>query len=296
MDHPIYSYPLDRVLEALGAKRGAARDMWFSPLRVESNASLHVKRSDNVWYDQGAGVGGTNVQLVMMAKHCSKAEAEQFIASLDPVLESERKAAAEAVSAPKQEIKRIRDIKCDYLTNYLETRKIPLDLARQYCKELLVYNPVRGINYTLVGFPSNSGWIMSSPNGFKSTTKADVTTINTSGRVSNTPSSRTVAVFEGFWDFLSWQLMQCSRKPSCDMVVLNSVNNLRKAADYIGRHDKAVCFLDNDKAGRECTRAVENIMRGKEVLDMSELYQGHKDLNEMLQASRGYSSNLSMHM
>ncbi|MBR4740298.1 MAG: hypothetical protein IK074_03955, partial [Bacteroidales bacterium] len=75
MDNPIYQYPLEKVLEALGARKGAAKDMWFSPLRSESEASLHINREKNVWHDFGANVGGTNVKLVQLARHCSKAEA-----------------------------------------------------------------------------------------------------------------------------------------------------------------------------------------------------------------------------
>ena len=108
----------------------------------------------------------------------------------------------------------------------------------------------KGLNFTLVGIPNNAGaWAMSAPTGYKSTNKADVTTINNEGEMSTTPSAKSVAVFEGFWDFLSWQVMQGSTKPSCDVVVLNSVNNLRKAMDYIGKHDKIMGFLDNDEAG-----------------------------------------------
>ena len=108
------------------------------------------------------------------------------------------------------------------------------------------------------------------------------------------PSSKSVAIFEGFFDFLSWQVMQSSKAPSCDVVVLNSVNNLEKARSYITAHDKANCFLDNDAAGEKCYQGVRDMMKGKEVLDMSDLYGPHKDLNEFLQASRGYSSQMKL--
>ena len=35
-------------------------------------------------------------------------------------------------------------------------------------------------------------------------------------------------------------------------------------------------------------------MKDKEVVDMSNLYSQHKDLNDMLKASRGYSSNMRL--
>lgn len=109
MDNPIYRYPLEKVLEALGAKKGAVKDFWYSPLRDEKEASLHVNRDKNLWHDFGANVGGTNVSLVQLVLHCSKAEAEAYIAKMDPVLEREHKEAS-APAQPAQEIKRIRDV------------------------------------------------------------------------------------------------------------------------------------------------------------------------------------------
>ena len=35
-------------------------------------------------------------------------------------------------------------------------------------------------------------------------------------------------------------------------------------------------------------------MKGKEVMDMSDLYGQYNDLNEMLQASRGYTAQISL--
>ena len=60
--------------------------MYFSPFREESVASLHIDREKNLWYDHGSGLGGTNVQLIMLARHCSQKEAYSFIAAIDPTL------------------------------------------------------------------------------------------------------------------------------------------------------------------------------------------------------------------
>lgn len=289
--------PIEKVAEALSLRAGRAKDMFFSPMREENQASLHIDRAKNVWYDHGSGIGGTVAQLVMLARHCDKHSAYEFLRSLDPSIVQAAQQIPVAQKAPN-EIKSVRDISCYYLKKYLGERKIPLDLARQYCKEVTIHSPEKGMNYTLVGFPNNSGaWALSSPSGFKSTTKADITTINMEGKVDAKPSSGTVAVFEGFFDFLSWQVLQSSKLPFCDIVVLNSVNNIEKARDYIAAHNKANCFLDNDAAGEKCYQRVREILSGKEAIDMSDLYGAKKDLNEFLQASRGYSSNtkLSLH-
>lgn len=285
----IYNYPIEKVLEALGARKGPGKDMWFSPFREETRASLHVDREKNLWNDFGLGQGGSIIQLVMLTKRCNCKDAEAFVASLAPYTYKQPEPCA-----PKSEIKAVREIRQEYLTNYLQKRKIPLELARMYCKEVIVRNPQKGMNFTLLGFPNNmGGYALNAPSGFKSTTKAAITTINTEGKISVTPSTKGVAVFEGFFDFLSWQVMQSSKTPSCDVVVLNSVNNLQKASAYIGAHDKIMGFLDNDAAGQKCQSALEGLFPGK-VTDMSDLYGKYKDLNEMLQASRGYTADMKL--
>ena len=134
---------------------------------------------------------------------------------------------------------------------------------------------------------------MNAPNGMKRTDKAAITTLTPTGQISQSPSSANVSVFEGFFDFLSWRVMQGADKPGCDTVVLNSVANIKQAADYIAAHASASCFLDNDKAGRECLQQIQSLMEGKDVKDMSQLYHQHNDLNEMLQASRGYHAGMA---
>lgn len=295
--------PIGHVAEALGLRAGLVKDMFYSPEREESEASLHIDRAKNVWYDHGSGKGGTNADLVMLVKHCSRHEAYEFLRSLEPAITRDNgvnlvtNPGLIKTSEPDKsiEIRTVRPIQCYYLTKYIASRKIPLDLAKVYCKEVITHSTTKGMNFTHIGFPNNSGgYSLSTPTGFKATTKADITTINTEGKLSKEPSSKNVAVFEGFFDFLSWQVMQSSKMPTCDVVVLNSVNNLHKALEYIRAHEKATCFLDNDPAGEKCYQGVRELMKGKEAIDMSDLYGEHKDLNEFLQASPGYTSDMKL--
>lgn len=292
-ENPLYNYPIDRILEALGCRKGG-KDMYFSPLREETEASLHIDRAKNLWFDHGAGMGGTNVQLVMMARKCSMKDAHRFIATLDPTLTAPMEKKAKE-SESSNDIKTVRNLRNPYLLNYLESRKIPADLAKRYCKEVIIRNNDKGQTYTLIGFENNAGgYALKSPSGFKSTTKAGITTINTDGSRTVVPSTPSVLVFEGFFDFLSWQVLQSSKTPSCDVVVLNSVNNLVRATDYLKLHDRIICFLDNDIAGQKACASIKSTISGKEIFDMSHLYQHHKDLNEMLQESRGFTSKISL--
>ena len=88
--------------------------------------------------------------------------------------------------------------------------------------------------------------------------------------------------------------MQSSLCPSCDVVVLNSVSNLNRASDYLRLHDKIICFLDNDMAGQKAFASIKAMLPGKQITDMSHLYQKHKDLSEMLQESRGYTAGIKL--
>ena len=290
-ENPFYNFPIESVLESLGCKKGG-RDMYFSPFREETSASLHIDRSKNLWYDHGAGMGGTNVQLVMLARKCSMQEAYRFIARLDPTLVPEE---VKSRTSGTNAIRAVRDIKSDYLLNYFESRKIPEELARKYCREIIMRNQQRNQTFTLIGFENNAGgYALKSPSGYKSSTAAGITTINNKGVRTDIPSAQSVLVFEGFFDFLSWQVMQSSLCPSCDVVVLNSVSNLNRASDYLRLHDKIICFLDNDMAGQKAFASIKTMLPGKHITDMSHLYQKHKDLSEMLQESRGFSSHLKL--
>ena len=287
-DNPFYNFPVEKILEALGSKKGG-KDMYFSPFRKETEASLHIDRVKNLWYDHGAGVGGTNIQLIMLAKHCSLKEAYKFISAIDPTL------SIPTVTEKKQkgsEIISIHEITSNYLVRYLERRRIPQSLATVYCKEVIVRNNDRGQDFTLIGFENNAGgYALKSPSGLKSTTRAGITTIDIDSHRTVTPSSDTVAIFEGFFDFLSWQAIRQSSIPSCDILVLNSVNNLSKAEAYIKAHSCSICFLDNDIAGKKALASIKTMFPDPKhsVKDISFLYQNHKDLNEMLQASRGFN-------
>ena len=52
--------------------------------------------------------------------------------------------------------------------------------------------------------------------------------------------------------------------------------------------------MDNDAAGERCYQGIRDMMDGKDVTDMSDLYGDFKDISEMLEASRGYSANMTL--
>ena len=125
MDSKLYNYPIASILNQIGCRRGF-RDMYFSPFRDEKEPSLHVDHNKNLWFDHGMGIGGTNVQLVMMVNHCSEEDAKKYIAGLDPTVEYH---APEEKQAPKSRITSVKPLFSYYLKKYIDERKIPEEVA-----------------------------------------------------------------------------------------------------------------------------------------------------------------------
>ena len=93
-----------------------------------------------------------------------------------------------------------------------------------------------------------------------------------------------VAVFEGFFDFLSWYEDNGYCTLPCDVCILNSVVNTERSLDFLKGHDNIFIYFDNDNAGKKATQSItENVTaEGIMVQDMSDTYSGYNDYNEML--------------
>lgn len=279
------------MMEHLGSRQ-ARKDMYFSPFREEKAPSVHVDPVKNVWYDHGLGVGGNVVKLVMLAKHLSEEEARRYIEKLDPSY-VEKTASEQTIAQPKSSIVKVQSVDSRYLLDYCEERGIPRDIARAYCSQVTVYNPNRNQRYTVLGFLNNAGgYALRSPSGFKSTDKSGITTINTKGERSVVASSAKVAVFEGFFDYMSWQVLSGSKTPVSDVLVLNSVNNMQRGLEYIKAHAEVDCYLDRDTAGKRTLADIQRLCPDQKVNDQSEQYAQHKDLNEMLMASLEHTQSI----
>ena len=298
-DNSFALFPVAELLMALGARPGKTRNTFHSPFREDKNASLHIDPRRNVWFDHGAGIGGGNIDLVMKCRGCSAKEAVDYILSLPQA--SQRTALQETLAAKDEEspfdddglaiaiplsrrILIVRELRSPYLLEYIVSRGIPVSLAARYCNEVIVRGKVIGRSYDNIGFRNNNGgFALKSPSGFKSTTKAGITTIDMLGKFSERPTSGTVTLFEGFFDFLTWLAKDKRDVPSTDVVVLNSVANLTKAIPYLRLHDTAICCLDNDEAGRSALETLKSLrreLRNPTIIDSSIIYHGYDDLND----------------
>jgi hypothetical protein len=132
--------------------------MYHCPYREDRNASFKVDYQKNVWHDFGTNEGGSIIDLVMKMESCSFHEAANRL---------ERKYADVQISSyadkpfsfhgdnPSIMIQNILPITHPKLTAWVRERKIDLNLANLYCKEIHYRN--RDRDYFSIGFRNDKG-------------------------------------------------------------------------------------------------------------------------------------------
>ena len=252
---------------------------WYcSPLRNEQTASFKVNTERNQWYDFATGEHGDIIDLVCILQHCSIAEAMKHLSSASntsavnsstPVAPSFSFGGTKNSAQQGLEILSVQFISNLQLQRYSSERGISLSQLEKYCSEVRYRSGER--SYYALGFPNDAGgWELRNPY-FKGCIAPKA--ISTLGA-----GAKSVQVFEGFMDFLSWRTLHPNE--SSDSLVLNSLALLPRALPQLKTCPCVENFFDNDEAGR---KALQNLREaGIEVKDMSRLYAPYKDLNEWL--------------
>ena len=262
-------------LSGLGSKPAKIRgnDYWyFSPLRDEKTPSFKVDRKLNCWYDHGLGKGGNMIDFGIPYFNCTTPE---FIKNLNSnffLHQSIKTTSVKEIAAPKIIFLGNFMLSSPHLINYLAKRKIPYDIADKYCRE--VRYQMNDKVYYGIGFKTDSGSfeirnpLMKSASSLKS-----ITTFKN--------GADEVSVFEGFFDFLSYQVYAAKQSLSpTDFIVLNSLSFFEKSRTVIECYNQVKLYLDNDKAGQNCSRYALSL--SNKYKDENGLYKNYKDLNDWL--------------
>lgn len=253
-----------------------ASDYWFkSPFRSEKNASFKVNRVRNHWYDHGEGIGGTVADFAMRYYKCDLSTALKEISSrnisalnnvfVTPVnsdLDMPNKLVVIGAISP---------IRNQSLLDYMSFRNIDPGIASKFCQEIVYENDSK--KFRAIGFKNNAGGFELRSQYFKgSTSPKYVSWFNN--------RATTIAVFEGFFDFLTWQTMNNSRaQKQTNFLILNSLSFFTRSLLLQEKHERIHLYLDNDNAGRKCAQEIIKRNPGK-VVDESRLYRDFKDLND----------------
>lgn len=260
-------------------------DYWFiSPFRSENTASFKVNRKFNVWYDHGLQKGGKLVDFGIRFYNCTVNDllhrsTEQNSFSFHKQNPPDQSASFSG-AGEKEKIIVVdarHPIRLLPLKEYLQFRKIPLEIANRFCKEVdfNLYNR----KYTVIGFQNSAGgYELRSANFKGSSSPKEVTLIGAD-------LSKEIAVFEGYMDFLSYQAIHFAKintllKQQPNFLILNSLGFLEKMKQRLEQYPAIHLHLDRDKKGIEM--AAELIAVSRKYRDESSTYHNYKDLNEFL--------------
>jgi len=265
-------------------------DYWYhSPLRNEKEPSFKVNRNKNVWYDHGLGKGGSLVDFAIEYYHPTDIrEALQKISFFQRqkylqnnfkrprfhlyqesiFKETDTRETAIRIIATKHPIEDL------WLCRYLKQRKIEKSIADKYCYEVNFTNGSNDKIYIALGFKNNAGGYELRNGYFKGSSSPKYITYQDNG-------ANKVSVFEGFFDFMSYQTIHQSQlQELTNFLVLNSLSFFERSLLLMEKHESIYLYLDQDEAGRKNTKLA--LKRSPNFKDESKLYKGYKDLNDWL--------------
>lgn len=273
-------------LSKLGYKPAKIRnnDYWYlSPLRDEKTPSFKVNRKLNRWYDHGLGKGGNLIDFAILHKNCTIGE---FLQKLNgdfsfhqPIFHQPNELKTEKKLNVLQEF----SISSFALLRYLEQRRIPINVADQFCREIR-YELNDKIYYG-IGFKNDSGgYEIRNPYFKTSSSPKDITTIKN--------KAKEAVVFEGFFDFLSFMAIHKNQAATeSNFVILNSVSFFEKARPFMEQHEIIRLYLDRDSTGQNYSRYALSL--SNKYNDESKLYEHHKDFNDwMMNIGKSQKKNL----
>lgn len=249
-------------------------DYWYrSPFREEKTASFKINRKKNVWYDHGTGQGGNLIDFGLLYHNCPVNELlDKWSDNLSFHQPKPR------IEVPEQEessttLLSERTIVSLSLLRYLKQRRIADSIAKKYCREISF--SVNGKTYISIGFKNdNAGFELRNQWYKGSIAPKAITSIKNGGKE--------LAVFEGFFDFLSHQTIHQGQPPShFNFLILNSTSFFEKSREFMEGHEKIRLFLDRDKTGQNCTQRA--LSWSPKYSDESSLYKGYNDVNEWVQ-------------
>ncbi len=282
--------PLEDFLKQLGyiPNRTSGDQLWYSsPHRQESTPSFKVNKRLNAWYDFGDGDGGDIIDLIKSLE--SIATIPEALARISEVMgEQHINRQVSTVPSPKpqpaMDVISIGPVVSRSLREYLNVRGIKVEHTANLVREI---HYRRGTDaYFGLAFANNSGgYEIRTPN-FKGTlgTK-DITLIK--GNDSH------AIVFEGFFDLLT-AIELHGNQPDATIIVLNSNSLREKAAEYLRNlQPKTVeLYRDRDASGEQLVEFFRLALPSSAIIDRSDAYIGHNDLNEWYMARREPSTSI----
>jgi hypothetical protein len=249
---------------------------WYkSPLHDERTPSFKVNRQLNKWYDFSEGKGGNLVDFGILYHQCSISELLRKLSGPEITAEGHPAQAQKLQGSAQKpiDILSIHSISSYPLVRYVRSRGINQDIADNYCQEVRYK---RGENiYYAIGFKNDRGGYELRNEKYKGgSSPKDIATIDN--------GSKDLAVFEGFFDFLSYQTLNINQgAPDRNFLILNSTAFFEKSLPFMQTYSRVHLYLDTDQTGEKYTGQALALDKDK-FSDERGLYREYKDLNDWL--------------
>lgn len=260
-----------------------------SPLREDKKPSFWVDTEKDICGDFSTGKIGDIVNLAAAFWRLDLKAAKQNLEDMfrlgsfsfaKPKYTFQKSSTPTAATESKIYIKHVQEIQNAALLQYIEERGISCTVAKEYVKEVYykTADTETARQYFALAFRNDKGGYELRNKYFKgSTSPKDVTTIKN--------GSKSVLIFEGFFDFLACVEYWNSKNKIIpyDVIVLNSVSNANKI--NLDKYDTIKLLLDNDTAGQNTAELLTIQYSGKTVENVTKkLFVGEfkecKDFND----------------
>ncbi len=265
-------------LSTLGYRpaRITGNNFWYkSPLSgaEDRTASFKINRKLNSWYDwsEGKNIGGNLVDFGILYHKCSVTD---LLQKLNGNNISIRHTQVEQKDAESQiKLLTVKEVQSLPLIKYLNQRKIPTHIYKNHCKEV-TYQLKDKIYYS-IGFKNDAG-------GYELRNEYSKLSSSPKGSTFVDNGAKEVATFEGFFNFLSYRLLEEKNQlPKHNYLILNSTSFFNKQLPLMNAHEKVLLYLDNDKTGQKFSEQALTLDPVK-FEDKRHLYKDFKDLNDWL--------------
>jgi 5S rRNA maturation endonuclease (ribonuclease M5) len=239
--------------------------MYLSPLREEKKASFKVDYQKDLFIDYTTKKGGN---LTTIRQLLSGVKINLTIVKKRKIINS----------SLKNCIWNTQKINDSHLLNYLLKRSISEKVIEKYCLEV-DYGYYQKYPRKAVGFINDTdGYELNYNGSYHPKFKGALLNKNITTFYKSTVKS--VCVFEGFMDFLSFKTLY-PEVTKMNFLILNSTTQLAKGINFLKKHKTIYCFLDNDIEGTKTTNILLKLFPNKSI-DKREFYKSNNDLNDFL--------------
>lgn len=263
-------------LQRLGFKptKISRNDYWYlSPFRDETIPSFKVNRNMNRWYDFGDGKGGNIIDFGILYHRCSVSEFLKKMNTSFSFHQQKTQSNQEHEEGKKIKVIQAKEISSLVLIRYLHRRRIPVDIATKFCRE--IDYELYGKKYYAIGFKNDAGGYELRNEKFKaSSSPKDITLVQN--------NAENLTVFEGFFNFLSYlAIHKQQEQPRTDFLILNSTSFFEKSLPLMQSYKCKHLYMDCDETGQKCIQKAQAIDK-ESFIDERGLYKNYKDLNDWM--------------